>query len=246
MLSRALTRTNRPGSRHPITWGPNVQARRPAKTMIHAGRSRQGPVSMSAPLPQGRTDLNAMFKFVRAASRLRAVRCIPITRTAERGIAMAGDRPKARACPSALMLSSKLSRCKGARDNALYNDEGCDRITLEHAQSVASLAFGGCCLARNCRSRACTCAEHRRRSVRPTRHNSTRRARYGLIWPRTHQRSQPWKGRVSRRWTRSRPRCKASAARSDVAARAERRAASIGPNLLRKRTSKRRTWSSSR
>ena len=44
------------------------------------------------------------------------------------------------------MLSSKLSRCKGARDNALYNDEGCDRITLEHAQSVAALALAGAAL----------------------------------------------------------------------------------------------------
>jgi hypothetical protein len=37
------------------------------------------------------------------------------------------------------MLAINLSRRKGARDNALYNDEGCDRITLEHAQSVDAL-----------------------------------------------------------------------------------------------------------
>jgi hypothetical protein len=30
--------------------------------MIHARRSRQGPASKSAPLPQDRTDLNAMLK----------------------------------------------------------------------------------------------------------------------------------------------------------------------------------------
>src|SRR6185503_529744 len=74
--------------------------------------------------------------------------------------------PKVRFCPSAPMLSSKLSRCKGARDNALHNDEGCDRITLGNAQSVAALACGSCCSAHDCRSRACACAEHRHRRLR--------------------------------------------------------------------------------
>src|SRR6185369_3926859 len=117
-------------------------------------------------LPQDRTDLNVMLKL--SGPHLGCGRCVAFHQEdgpneASRWLATA---QKVRACPSAPMLPSKLSRCKGARDNALYNDEGCDRIRLEHAQSVAALACGRCCSAHDCCSWACTCAGHRHRRLR--------------------------------------------------------------------------------
>ena len=83
---------------------------------------------MSAPLPLDRTDLNTMLRL--SGPRLGCGRSFAFY---SRGRHRDGWRQTKSESLSVCSNVVKLSRCKGARDNALYNDEGCDRITLEHA-----------------------------------------------------------------------------------------------------------------
>jgi hypothetical protein len=65
---------------------------------------------MSAPLPLDRTDLNTMLKFVRAASRLRAVLCILFTRTAPRWLATDQKREPVRLLQCCQTLTLQRSK----------------------------------------------------------------------------------------------------------------------------------------